>query len=235
MIHLHVCSIAKTILRGLLYPLPLPEGVPSDRLALHWRLGWLKGLIFRVQQGLKELLGGTRFRCGRGLSIQGKLRLKGPGSVIFGDDVTIGDKTDIYTHSAQALVEIGSHCYLNGSRFGCEVGISVGSHSIIADARIMDTDFHSIYKERQSSQAPIRAARVAIGNNVWVAAGSAVLKGVRIGDNSIIGFGSVVTQNVPADRIAAGNPCREVCAVPSLFEKSGMNYDEREKSGAALA
>ena len=49
---------------------------------------------------------------------------------------------------------------------------------------------------------------IVIEDNVWLGAGSTVMKGVTIGRNSVIGAGSVVTKDIPADVIAAGNPCR---------------------------
>ena len=49
---------------------------------------------------------------------------------------------------------------------------------------------------------------VHIGQNVWIGAGAVILPGVTIGDNSVIGAGGVVTKDIPADVVAAGNPCR---------------------------
>jgi acetyltransferase-like isoleucine patch superfamily enzyme len=52
------------------------------------------------------------------------------------------------------------------------------------------------------------ALPISVGNNVWIGAQSIILSGVTIGDNSIIGAGSVVTRDIPANVVAAGNPCR---------------------------
>jgi acetyltransferase-like isoleucine patch superfamily enzyme len=57
-------------------------------------------------------------------------------------------------------------------------------------------------------------APVVIGENVWIAAGAAVLRGVTIGDDSVVAFGSVVTRDVPAGTIVGGNPARELGPVP---------------------
>ena len=53
-------------------------------------------------------------------------------------------------------------------------------------------------------------AKVRIGNNVWIGAQASILPGVTIGDNTVIAGGSVVTKDIPANVIAAGNPCRVI-------------------------
>ena len=47
-----------------------------------------------------------------------------------------------------------------------------------------------------------------IGNNVWIGAGAVILPGITIGDDSVIGAGSIVTKDIPAGVVAVGNPCR---------------------------
>jgi NDP-sugar pyrophosphorylase family protein len=78
---------------------------------------------------------------------------------------------------------------------------------IASGAYITDSDWHGIYDriERNAVPAPIR-----IGNNVWIGDHALVLKGVTIGDNSIVGAGAVVTRDVPANVVVAGNPARIV-------------------------
>ena len=56
-----------------------------------------------------------------------------------------------------------------------------------------------------------RALPITIGNCVWIGGGSIVLPGVSIGDNSVIGAGSVVIHSIPANCVAVGNPCRVIC------------------------
>ncbi len=51
---------------------------------------------------------------------------------------------------------------------------------------------------------------IRIGNNVWIAGGTIVVAGVTIGDNSVIGAGSVVVKDIPANVIAVGNPCKVI-------------------------
>ena len=62
---------------------------------------------------------------------------------------------------------------------------------------------------------------ITVGNNVWIGAQVCVLPGVTIGDNTIIGAGSVVTKSIPANVLAVGNPCR---VVRQITEADKMKY-----------
>lgn len=76
---------------------------------------------------------------------------------------------------------------------------------------ITDTDAHPMdYVARRSSNDGTKSAPVVIEDDVWVGAHCIILKGVTIGARSIIGAGSVVTKSIPADCVAAGNPCRVI-------------------------
>jgi len=72
---------------------------------------------------------------------------------------------------------------------------------------ITDSDWHGIYDRLDYIGG---SEPVTIGNNVWLGDSSIICKGVAIGDNSIIGAGSVVTSDIPANVIAAGNPAEVI-------------------------
>lgn len=108
---------------------------------------------------------------------------------------------------------------------GDNVGISQtilsasGSDIVVGDnvlmgggVKIYSTDFHSLdYYDRRDpllDYSKRKSLPVRIGNDVFIGAGSTILKGVSIGDRAIIGAGSVVTKSVPADEIWAGNPAK---------------------------
>lgn len=105
----------------------------------------------------------------------------------------------------QAKIEIGDGCGFSGTVIGAFKYIRIGKNVRCgANTLITDSDWHL---EDFRSGEP---AEVIIGDNVWLGVNSTVLKGVEIGENTIIGANSLVTQNIPANVIAAGNPCRVI-------------------------
>ena len=81
---------------------------------------------------------------------------------------------------------------------------------------IVDSDFHVHWppEKRRTVRTGADDRAVKIGEYVWIGANSLVLKGVSIGDNSIVGAGSVVANDIPANVIAAGNPARVIKNLP---------------------
>ena len=77
---------------------------------------------------------------------------------------------------------------------------------------LYDTDFHSIdYLERRNKpDKGIKTAQICIGEDVFIGANSMVLKGITIGDRSIVAAGSVVTRDIPADQLWGGNPAKKI-------------------------
>ena len=115
-----------------------------------------------------------------------------------------------FTHTPQARIRIGDNVFLNGMRFACAELIEVGDDCILADCRIFDTDMHSILPNRRSDDALVATSPVRLHRNVWVGAAAIILKGVTIGENSVVGAGAVVSRDVPPNVVVAGNPARVV-------------------------
>jgi acetyltransferase-like isoleucine patch superfamily enzyme len=159
-------------------------------------------------------LRGLRFQAGRNLRASGRLRLRGPGRLVLGDNVNIDGVVTPWTYTAEAVISIGSDSYVNGTRFGCAREIMIGRRAILADARILDTDFHSTRADRHDPGAPVRVAPVHLEENVWVAAGAGILPGTTVGRNSVVAFGAVCSGAYPADVMIAGNPARPVGPIP---------------------
>jgi acetyltransferase-like isoleucine patch superfamily enzyme len=142
--------------------------------------------------------------------------------VISGPNIHIGD---CFTAVAepQHRVEIGvwgreagagtvriGRCVLMspGSRISASDEIVIGDGVMMANGTyITDSDWHTVYDRTRRSEhvTPVR-----IGNNVWLGDHATVLKGVTIGDNSVVAARAVVTRDVPANVIVAGNPARVV-------------------------
>lgn len=73
------------------------------------------------------------------------------------------------------------------------------------------------------------SGKVSIGNNVYIATNVTILKGVSIGDNCIIGAGSIVTKSIPSNSVAAGIPCRVICSIEDYYEKRKKQALEEAK------
>lgn len=173
-------------------------------------LAILKGHFYKIYWPLR----GQRFTAGRNFRVFGSLLIRGPGRVIFGDDVRVIQRTTPFTHSPDAVISVGNRVDLVAVRFACMQRISIGNLSQVSECRVMDTDFHSIAVNRRDESAPVRTAPITIGENVWIAPESAILPGTTIGDNSVIAFGAICSGAVPANVIMVGNPARVAGKVP---------------------
>jgi acetyltransferase-like isoleucine patch superfamily enzyme len=144
--------------------------------------------------------------------------LHGSGTIVLGDDVTFGGMlTFIFGNRGATHPEviIGDHTFLgHGTAFVVSSSVRVGNHCLLAgEVRISDYDGHPIdaARRRAGEPTPLDAIRpVVIGDDVWIGNNVIVLKGVHIGDRSIVGAGAVVTRDVPPDVVVAGNPARVV-------------------------
>lgn len=104
---------------------------------------------------------------------------------------------------------LGHNSYMNESLIQCANSITIGDDCAIAgDVLIQDTDFHPILDEK-GNEKPI-SKPIMIGNKVWICANAIILKGVTIGDGAIVAAGAVVTKDVPARCVVAGNPAKVV-------------------------
>lgn len=117
--------------------------------------------------------------------------------------IGINHKCILSTLNSNAALHIGDNCGFSGTTIGCFLSIKLGNNVRCgANTLITDSDWHS---DDPRSGVP---KPVLIKDNVWLGYNVIVLKGVTIGENTVIGAGSVVTKDIPANVIAAGNPCR---------------------------
>ena len=143
-------------------------------------------------------------------------------AIRIGDDCCIRGKLMAF---GEGKIQIGNNCYIGGGSFlGAVDSITLGDCVIIAtDVHIIDNNNHPVepYLREEMCRSgdyfgPLwswEAAThlpVVIGHNVWIGERSTILKGVRIGEGSIVACSSVVTKDVPPYTIVAGNPAKVV-------------------------
>ena len=141
---------------------------------------------------------------------------------IFGENISIGDyatlicssdkKIDISTWQTDKLngsISLGNYILISpGTSIRSAESIDIGDSTMIAsDVVITDSDWHGLYDRTDYVATP---KPVKIHKNVWIGERSIILKGTQIGENSIIGAGSVVHGDIPPNSVYAGNPAKEV-------------------------
>jgi acetyltransferase-like isoleucine patch superfamily enzyme len=139
-----------------------------------------------------------------------QLQIGRRGTIRFGRFVWIGDGTKIRCH--EGVVEIGEKTVIGQE---CTISayqrVQIGEQCVIAD-RAMFIDFdHGIAEvERPIRVQGIYKRDTVVGSNVWIGYGACVLRGVRVGDNSVIGTNAVVTEDVPANAVVGGVPAKVI-------------------------
>lgn len=194
----------------------LVKGTTHPSLAFEYIVSLIRSrwCVLKYQHILHRATFGPGFRLEKG----GRLNIQGSGQVRIGRDVSMGMKVTPWTYDKAAVIEIGDHTYLNGTRFACQSRVTIGSNCILAECRVMDTDFHGVDPEHRDV---FFAKPITIGDNVWITINSVILKGVTIGSGSTITPNSVVTKDVPENCVFGGNPA----VVVKSFDKGGGRVD----------
>lgn len=105
-------------------------------------------------------------------------------------------------------VSIGAGTYINSNcTFVDDYTIIIGEGCLIAPNVTICTTGHPVHPDLRK-HGEMYSFPVHIGNHVWIGSNVVILPGITIGDNSVIGAGSVVTKDIPANCVAMGNPCR---------------------------
>lgn len=137
--------------------------------------------VKRQQELLHQILG----------EIKGELVVTAPFYCDYGFHISVGDH--FYTNHNCTI--------LDGAR------VTFGDYVFIAPNCVFSTAGHAIDAAQRDKGLEI-ALPITVGSHVWIGANVSVLPGITIGDNTIIGAGSVVTKDIPSGVVAVGNPCR---------------------------
>ncbi len=213
-------------------------------------------LILFLKNSLIKIKFGSKVLIGNNTKILGSMpifKLPKNGRIIIGSNTVINSdfintNTSLTTRvkfvtGYNGVIKIGNNCDLNGTCFVAYEEIEIGDFCQFASSSLIsDTDFHPVdphqrmlqMKKEQFSFDSVNKKKIKIGNNVWVGWGAIILKGVTIGENSIIAAGAVVVSDVPANVIAGGNPAKIIkqLSAPSFIAAAetktpvSQKYDE---------
>lgn len=119
----------------------------------------------------------------------------------------------IMVAKGNAKIKIGSNTGISGATIYAWEDIGIGDNCIIgANVKIFDTDFHPVDTDERlrGKLDAVKTKPVKIGNNVFIGVNAIILKGTELGDNCVVGAGSVVSGKFGAGEIIAGNPARPI-------------------------
>ena len=186
----------------------------------------LELLLDKIIVGI--MLADPRIKKGRELVFNGLpiIRLGKNSRLVIGDNCRFNDGTlfNYIGRDGKCLLNVGDNaCIVIGNNSGMSSSALVAKKKIVigenvrigGNVVIYDSDFHSLKPQHRLAEVDndTKTAPVIIEDNVFIGAHSTILKGVTIGVNSVIGACSVVTKDIPANQIWAGNPARFIRAL----------------------
>ena len=156
------------------------------------RKSWINRIIFRQTNG--SLIIGDNFHC---------------NNKVNSNSIGLIQPCVFNIATTGSSIIIGNNVGISGSTVCATSQVSIGNNVLIGSGcLIVDTDSHPLnWQDRRNKYSEkIKSLPLNIGTDVFIGARCIILKGVKIGDRSIIGAGSVVCNDVPSDCIVAGNP-----------------------------
>lgn len=142
-----------------------------------------------------------RFKLGRNVVINSGLKYNPVG----------GFKTILLIKGDDALIEIGDDTGISNATICARQHIFIGANvNLGAGCRIFDTDFHSVNLEERIADTHIPSKPVRIEDGAFIGSGALIMKGVTVGERSVIGAHAVVTRDVLPNEIWGGNPAKHI-------------------------
>jgi acetyltransferase-like isoleucine patch superfamily enzyme len=167
-------------------------------------------------------------RYGKNLEVDGKLiiRIHRRGAIRLGNNVRVKSRfmsnpvgmtnPTIFHCIGEGSITFGDNSGCSAAVLSSQSGINIGDNvNIGANVRLFDHDFHSIdflaRRDAIADRASRRTMPIVIGNDVFIGTNAIILKGVSVGDRSVIGAGAVVSlKEIPPDSLVIGNPAEVV-------------------------
>jgi acetyltransferase-like isoleucine patch superfamily enzyme len=177
---------------------PFAETLPYR--AFHYLLSYCKFAVYGVKHGKK-------------LRAQ-KVNLLNVGQIRLGDRVTLtcepqGNvyRSSLRTYYPESVIQIGNDCVIQGTIIHCNCAVTIGDNTQLAPGVVLcDNDSHAPVLSSEARKERPPQGPITLGSNVWLGMRTIVLKGVTIGDNTIVAAGSIVTRDLPANVLAGGSP-----------------------------
>lgn len=146
---------------------------------------------------------------------------RGQKNIAIGRGFTagVGLRMDAFCNNRDVIIRIGDNVQVNDYvHIGAILSVSIDSNTLIASKVFISDHNHGQFNSNHEDCGPslpplvrpLSAEPVSIGKNVWIGESVCILPGVAIGDGAVIGAGSIVTTNIPARCVAAGNPARVI-------------------------
>lgn len=203
------------------FTLPAPQALTRPIL---WTYLAIRSGVFFLRRVLfcEPLFKAYCTRYGKGVRTDIYLHwVQGKGEIVLGDNVLVDGHcsfTFAARYTARPLLEIGDHTGIgHGCQFTVGKRISIGRHCRVAgDVILFDSSGHPSDPADRLAGLPTPSDDVrpiTIGDNVWIGRRAIIFPGVTIGEGSVISTGAVVTSDVPANTVVAGNPARRIAAL----------------------
>lgn len=190
------------MLAGLPYQ-AFQDGLDRERLACKKKLYQFNNLEPDCEEQAREILKGLLGRTGNHFLIEKPFRCD------YGWNIEVGE--NFYANYNLTILDVGKVVIGDNVQIAPNVSIYTAGHPLHPDSRNSGYEY---------------GIPITIGNSVWIGGNVVLLPGVTIGDNAVIGAGSVVTRDIPANSLAAGNPCR---VIRGLTEEDRVYYYKRRK------
>lgn len=150
------------------------------------------------------------------IDIKTKIRCK-KGKISIGNNVSLRSRkkgyhagmpfsTTLFVDRENAKIEIGDNCRINGAYIHAQKQITIGDNCVIAaGVNIIDSNGHVLHSNNRTVGRD-EPKEIFIGNNVWIGLNCIILKGTKIGNNSVVAAGSIVKGDFPENSLIQGNP-----------------------------